>query len=80
MSVLINFKICDNAEECDGVRVCPINALYWDKKNNVKWGQCKMGSNLFFLYFYNTIQYNFSKNRVDPILFFSKNRVDPILL
>ncbi len=32
MAVLINFKICDNAEECDGIRVCPTGALYWNKK------------------------------------------------
>ncbi|MBU2460699.1 4Fe-4S dicluster domain-containing protein [Patescibacteria group bacterium] len=31
MSVLINFKICDNAEECSGIDVCPTGALYWDK-------------------------------------------------
>ena len=32
MSVLINFKICDNAKECLGVEVCPTKALYWDEK------------------------------------------------
>ena len=32
MSVLINFKICDNAKECNGVAVCPTGALYWDAK------------------------------------------------
>lgn len=31
MSVFVNFKICDNAEECSGVEVCPSGALYWDK-------------------------------------------------
>jgi len=31
MPVLINFKICDNAEECLGVEVCPTGALSWDK-------------------------------------------------
>ena len=23
MSVIINFKICDNAKECNGIAVCP---------------------------------------------------------
>ena len=32
MAVLINFKICDNAEECDGIRVCPTGAIFWDEK------------------------------------------------
>lgn len=32
MSVLINFKICDNVEECGGIEACPVNALYWDDK------------------------------------------------
>lgn len=32
MSVLINFKICDNAQECNGIAVCPTGALSWDKK------------------------------------------------
>jgi len=32
MPVLINFKICDNAEECNGIDVCPTGALYWDKE------------------------------------------------
>ena len=30
MSVLINHKICDNAEECSGIEVCPTGALFWD--------------------------------------------------
>ena len=30
MSILINFKICDNAKECNGVAVCPTGALYWN--------------------------------------------------
>lgn len=30
MSVYINFKICDNAEECSGIAVCPVKSLYWD--------------------------------------------------
>ena len=33
MSVLINFKICDNAKECSGIEVCPTGALSWDKEN-----------------------------------------------
>ena len=33
MSVLINFKICDNSEDCSGIEVCPNKAFYWDKKN-----------------------------------------------
>jgi len=32
MSVLINFKICDNAKECNGVAVCKTGALSWDDK------------------------------------------------
>ena len=30
MSVFINYKICDNADECSGIDVCPANALFWD--------------------------------------------------
>ena len=33
MSVLINYKICDNAAECGGIRVCPTGALSWDEEN-----------------------------------------------
>ena len=33
MSVLINFKICDNAKECGGIDVCPTGALSWDEEN-----------------------------------------------
>lgn len=33
MSVLINFKICDNAKECSGAAVCKTGALSWDDKN-----------------------------------------------
>lgn len=33
MSVLINFKICDNVAECGGIEVCPTHALFWDEKN-----------------------------------------------
>ncbi|KKP68523.1 MAG: 4Fe-4S binding domain protein [Candidatus Moranbacteria bacterium GW2011_GWE1_35_17] len=37
MPVLINFKICDNAQECNGVAVCPTGALSWDKeKKSIK--------------------------------------------
>lgn len=34
MAVLINFKICDNAKECNGIAVCKTSALSWDEKNN----------------------------------------------
>lgn len=30
MPVLINFKICDNCEDCNGIRVCPTGAFHWD--------------------------------------------------
>lgn len=30
MSVLINFKICDNAPECSGVEVCPTKAITYN--------------------------------------------------
>ncbi len=30
MSVVINFKICDNAKECDGIKACPVGAFKWD--------------------------------------------------
>lgn len=32
MSVLINFKICDNAKECGGIEVCPTGALSFDEE------------------------------------------------
>ena len=32
MSVLINFKICDNAKECGGIATCPTGALYWNEE------------------------------------------------
>ncbi len=32
MSVLVNFKICDNAKECGGIAVCPTGALSWDEE------------------------------------------------
>jgi len=34
MSVLVNFKICDNADVCSGIEVCPTGAIYWDEKNS----------------------------------------------
>ncbi|MCU0652696.1 MAG: 4Fe-4S binding protein [Candidatus Pacebacteria bacterium] len=34
MAVLINFKICDNAKECNGIAVCKTGALSWDEKKN----------------------------------------------
>ncbi|RLG13363.1 MAG: hypothetical protein DRN66_04295 [Candidatus Nanohalarchaeota archaeon] len=34
MPVLINFKICDNAKECNGIDICPTEALFWGEKNN----------------------------------------------
>lgn len=37
MSVIINFKICDNAKECNGISVCPTGALSWnEKKETIK--------------------------------------------
>lgn len=30
MKVLINHKICDMSPACDGIRVCPTGALFWD--------------------------------------------------
>ncbi|VVB74431.1 Sulfite reductase, dissimilatory-type subunit beta [uncultured archaeon] len=37
MPLLINFKICDNAEECNGIASCPTGALSWDsKKKTIK--------------------------------------------
>jgi NAD-dependent dihydropyrimidine dehydrogenase PreA subunit len=32
MTVLINFKICDNSRDCNGLKVCPTGAFYWDEK------------------------------------------------
>lgn len=32
MSVLINFKICDNAQECGGIEACPTGAIFWDEE------------------------------------------------
>ena len=31
MSVLVNFKICDNSKECGGVAVCPTKAFTYDE-------------------------------------------------
>ncbi len=28
--VLINFKICDNAQECNGIEACPTGAFHWE--------------------------------------------------
>lgn len=37
MPVLINFKICDNAQECNGITACQTGALSWDvKKKTIK--------------------------------------------
>lgn len=33
MPVLINFKICDNSEDCGGIAACPVKAFYWNAKN-----------------------------------------------
>jgi len=34
MPVLINFKICDNCADCNGIKVCPTGAFYWDDKKS----------------------------------------------
>jgi len=34
MSVLINFKICDNSPDCNGIKACPQDAIYWDEDND----------------------------------------------
>jgi len=31
MPAIINFKICDNASECDGLAVCPNKAISWNE-------------------------------------------------
>lgn len=31
MPAIINFKICDNAPECDGPIVCPTKAIFWNE-------------------------------------------------
>jgi thioredoxin 1 len=33
MPVLINFKICDNSKDCNGIAVCPTHTITWDEKN-----------------------------------------------
>ena len=33
MSVLVNFKICDNDKACSGMSVCPNNVFSWDEEN-----------------------------------------------
>jgi thioredoxin 1 len=33
MSILINFKICDNSKDCNGIAVCPTHAIAWNEKN-----------------------------------------------
>ncbi|MDA3837145.1 MAG: 4Fe-4S dicluster domain-containing protein [Nanoarchaeota archaeon] len=43
MTVLINFKICDNAQECSGIEACPTGAIYWnsdDKKITIDNSKC----------------------------------------
>lgn len=30
--VIINRNVCDNAQECSGILVCPTEALYWDEQ------------------------------------------------
>jgi len=30
MPAIINFKICDNSDECGGLTVCPAKAITWD--------------------------------------------------
>lgn len=32
MPVIINFKVCDNAEVCDAIRVCPVGAFRWNNQ------------------------------------------------
>jgi Fe-S-cluster-containing hydrogenase component 2 len=31
-SIIFNFKICDNSEDCNGIPVCSTKALIWDKE------------------------------------------------
>ena len=72
MSVLINFKICDNAEECNGIAVCPTGTLSWNKKkkrivvNNKKCiscGKCKKPCEVGPKQVANTKQKNEKKNK-----------------
>lgn len=30
MAVLVNMKICDNADVCSGIEVCPTGAIFWN--------------------------------------------------
>lgn len=32
MAVLINFKICDNSKDCNGIEICPTGAFHWNDK------------------------------------------------
>ena len=32
MPVLINFKICDNSKDCNGIAVCPTHTITWNEK------------------------------------------------
>lgn len=32
MPVIINFKVCDNAEVCDAIKVCPVGAFKWNEE------------------------------------------------
>ncbi|MCL2383511.1 MAG: hypothetical protein FWC79_05155 [Oscillospiraceae bacterium] len=32
MAVLINFKICDNSKDCNGLAACPTGAFDWDEE------------------------------------------------
>lgn len=34
MSILINFKICDNSPDCNGIKACPQNAIYFDEEKD----------------------------------------------
>lgn len=33
MAVVINYKICDNSKDCDGIKGCPVGAFKWDEEN-----------------------------------------------
>lgn len=35
MSVLINFKICDNDKACSGMAVCPKKVFSWNEEKNL---------------------------------------------
>lgn len=34
MPIRIHWNICDNADACGGIEVCPTGAIYWDEKAN----------------------------------------------